>query len=149
MKTILLIILSFHLNNLYAGSISFIGPCSETPLFILNFEMTSARDVGELTIQTLEQHQIPYIGSEMGMNSIFNTPTGIDAMEIISDSEMLAYGWCYKVNDFEPAQYPHEISISSDDHIVWWFGYAHYKDGQWISQCEPSYLRSPSKFCKN
>ena len=67
------------------------------------------------------------------------------AIEIVSENEMYAYGWCYSVNGFEPNVYPHEVFINpeGDDQIIWWFGFAHYLNGQWLSMCEPSYERKP------
>lgn len=149
MNILFIIFLTLLSQSAISGSISFVGPCDTTPLFVEKFDSIEGKNVGEFTVSTLEINQIPFSGSEMGMNSIFNTPTGRDAMEIIGESEFLAYGWCYKINDFEPGHYPHEIPVSDEDHIVWWFGYAHYKDGQWISQCEPSYLRRSPQFCSN
>ncbi len=130
-----------------ALSLSFIGPCDKEPLFETSQELSKEENVGVITTQVLENNDIEFVGSELGLNSAFGTPMGTEAYEIISKSEMYAYGWCYSVNGFEPALYPNEIAVKQDDKILWWFGYAHYKEGEWISQCEPSYKRKPDFLC--
>lgn len=143
-------LLSFLFLNLsHAGIFSVIGPCDEEPLFEQEIGFNYSSNAGDITVAILKGYGIPFIGSSEGMNSIYGTPTGDEAIEIISDREMLAYGWCYKVNDFEPGDYPNQVSVKPSDNLTWWFGYAHYKDGEWIAQCEPSYLRKSPQFCKD
>lgn len=92
--------------------------------------------IGELTIKMLDDYQVPYQGTEQGFNSILNSPTGLDAMVIISDNEMKAYGWCFEINGEIPEVYPNEVFINStSDNVLWFWGYAHYKNGEWIAQC--------------
>lgn len=92
--------------------------------------------IGELTIRMLDEYQVPYLGSEQGFNSILNSPTGLDAMVVISDNEMKAYGWCFEINGEIPEVYPNEVFINStSDKVLWFWGYAHYKNGEWIAQC--------------
>lgn len=129
-----------------AGSISFVGPCSEKPIFSKKLNSYEGNSVGHLTLNILKTYSIPFQGTEQGFNSIFNSPTGMEAMEVLSDTEMLAYGWCYSVNRKEPKSYPNEIILQKGDHIHWWFGYAHYKNAKWISQCVPAFTRK-NKFC--
>ena len=144
MKTIIILFLSLTSQ---AGTLNIIGPCDKSPVISHEFSLESEVSVGKLSVDSFESLNVPYIGSELGMNSIINTPTGMDAMEIISDSEMMAYGWCYSVNGFEPGEYPNKVYVKNDDSVIWWFGYAHYKDGQWITQCTPSYERRSPQFC--
>ena len=144
---ILLLTLSF---DLYAASLSIMTPCDEPLLFRHSFHLgAEGSNVGKQTISTLTQLEIPFEGAEQGISSIFNTPTGLDAIEVISDTEMNAYGWCYSVNGFEPGTYPNEFSIKQQDSILWWYGFAKYKGGKWITQCTPSHERKDSEFCKN
>lgn len=92
--------------------------------------------VGELTIKILNDYDVPFQGSEQGLNSILNSPTGLDAMVMISESEMKAYGWCFKINGVIPEVYANEVFINSlTDQVVWFWGYAHYLNGDWIAQC--------------
>ena len=146
MKAIILFILNF---NIVAGTIRFIGPCNETPLAHYDININSESNVGVVTIDILKKNKISYIGSELGLNSIFDTPVDKEAIEFLSPNELMAYGWCYSVNGFEPNSYPHEYSVSQGDDILWWYGYAHYKDGRWLTQCTPSYKRKSDFLCLN
>jgi hypothetical protein len=147
MKKLISIILL--ISSAHALEVSFLGPCSDTPLHISNESLELEKSVGHYTVEVLEKHNIDYIGSERGLNSAFGTPTGEGALEILSNSEMRAYGWCYRVGGFEPGVFPHEYFVGSDeDHIVWFFGFAHYKEGQWITQCEPAHELKPAFLCR-
>ncbi|MCO4795236.1 MAG: hypothetical protein KC493_16075 [Bacteriovoracaceae bacterium] len=147
MKIIVLISFIITISYSTAGTISFIGPCSSDPVFKTQFSIDNISNAGKVTIDTLKKFNIPHIGTAQGMNSIFDTPTGSDAIEVVSDNEMHAYGWCFSVNGFEPAEYPVNIEVLEKDHILWWFGYATFKDGQWITQCTPSHTRQAAQFC--
>lgn len=146
MKLVVFILLSVFKS--YAGSLEIIGPCDEEPLFKTTFTLGKANsNVGDETISILEKNRIPYLGTEQGINSIFDTPIGKDAYEVLSNNDVNAYGWCYSVNGISPEVNPHEMQIQKGDKIVWWFGYSQFKDGHWLTQCLPSYLRRAPKFC--
>lgn len=131
-------------------SIEFIGPCSVGPLLKTNVEQGPARTVGAATIATLEKFEIDYQGTEAGLNSAFGTPVGMDAMEVISDTEMRSYGWCYQVDGSIPEAFPNGIPLASVQHeIRWFYAYAHYLNGEWVSQCEPAYKLRPAILCGN
>ena len=124
-------------------TIDFIGPCSVKPLL----ETTLSRDfsnVGQATISTLETFEIQFQGTEAGLNSAFGTPIGMEAMEILSDTEMRSYGWCFEVDGQVPNSFPNAIALSRvQQEVRWFYAYAHYLNGEWVSQCEPAYkLRS-------
>lgn len=137
----------FFIVQSYAATLTIIGPCSDEPLFEAQSALSMKTNAGQFTVDTLEERGIPFQGEERGMNSIFNTPVGLEAMEVLSDREMLAYGWCYSVNGFEPALYPNEVILGPEDEVKWWFGYARFLNGEWISQCEPSHIRRSPQFC--
>jgi hypothetical protein len=132
----------------HSATFEVIGPCSKEPLFQTDTSPTMGRSVGELSISLLNKQNIPYLGNERGIHSIFNTPIGDEALEIISDTEMRAFGWCYAVDGFEPGSYPNEYRVESEDSTIsWYFGFAHYLDGEWVSQCTKSYTVKPTMFC--
>lgn len=136
------------LVNSYAIEIQILGPCFPTPLFIKNINKTNSTNIGEFTIQVLEKFEIPYKGTSAGINQIYNTPIGMDAMEVISDNEMMAYGWCYEVDGKLSEVLANEFPLNKTiKQIRWFYGYAHYLNGEWISQCEKSYLRRSPQFC--
>ncbi|AYF44014.1 hypothetical protein BALOs_1004 [Halobacteriovorax sp. BALOs_7] len=130
-----------------AATFEFVGPCERAALFETQMQLDNGATVGSATIKLLNTYQIPHKGTQRGMNSIFDTPTGIDAMEVLSDTQMNAHGWCYSVNGLSPEVYPNEVELKDNDHVMWWFGYAHYDSGKWITQCEPTWKRAPAQFC--
>lgn len=144
-KLILLTLLSF---SSHAVELKFIGPCDEN--FIMRTLVTEEfSNVGELTVATLTKFSIPFKGTHEGFNSIFNTPTGMETMEVLSDEEMRAYGWCYSVDGVAPEVYPHEAPVTSETKtITWTYGFAHYYKGEWISQCTPAYKVKPAFLCQ-
>ena len=135
------------ITSVYGANLSVIGPCDKTPVYSEELSVELGDNVGTFSIRFFDQFNIDYVGSERGMNSILNTPTGLDAMEVVSDNEMMAYGWCYSINGTSPEVYPDEVEIKEEDQVIWWFGYAHYLDGQWVTQCSPSYERRSDFIC--
>jgi hypothetical protein len=131
-----------------ALELRFIGPCS--PDFVMRTEVTEAyRNVGELTVATLAKFDIPFEGSEEGLASVFGTPTGKDALEIVSDVELRAYGWCYSVDGVAPEVYPHEVPVTAETKaVVWHYGFARYYKGAWVTQCAPAHTVRPAALCE-
>jgi hypothetical protein len=145
MTYILFFLLSF---SALAYEISFVGPCSQKPIIAAEVG-TKYETVGDLTVSFLRKNKIPFQGNERGLNTVFNTPVGNAAIEVISNSEMRAYGWCYFVDDMGPDvfanEYPLDASIKK---IEWIFGFAHYKNGEWISSCTPAFTVKPDFLCR-
>ncbi len=133
----------------FAATLTVIGPCSSTAAYSGEFVADDLKkSVGKLSMDIFEQQKVPYIGNESGFNSILNTPTGIDAIEVLSDTKMRAYGWCYSVNEIEPDVLAGDYFLNSkDDKIVWFFAYSTYDRGQWIDYCVPSYKVKAAQFC--
>ncbi len=106
------------------------------------------RTVGSLTVATLQRAQIPYLGNEVGIHSMLGTPLGDEALEIINRMEMRSYGWCYEVDGEVPESLPNTFVITSKHKkITWFFGYAHYVAGEWVSQCEKVSDTRPPFIC--
>lgn len=96
-------------------------------------EVSLPQTAGQVTVHFLEKNQIPFVGDADGIVSIYSL--GSD-LEVLSDTEMKAYGWCYSVNGVVPEDFVHKINITeSNTEIIWFYGYAHYKLGEWIAQC--------------
>jgi len=129
-----------------SATLDIIGPCSKKPLVSIDAS-NQFETVGDLTVYYLTKNKIPFQGTERGMNSIFNTPVGLDALEVLSDTQMRSYGWCFKVNGKIPESFADEIYLNDGDHIEWFFSYAWY-DKQWISMCNPAYEVKSPLFCK-
>ncbi len=144
-----LLFLSILLSqSLMAQSLEVVGACSKEP--IATFERTefSPQSLGAFTLDALDSLGLEYQGNERGINSIEGSVIGMDALEVLSDSQMRAYGWCFSINGEVPEIFADEISlVSAEDKIVWFFAFAHYLDGQWVAQCVPAHTVSPSKLC--
>jgi hypothetical protein len=128
-------------------SVSFIGPCSETPIYEQEFA-SQFETVGDATLHVLSRSGLTFEGNERGIHSIMGTPIGVEALEVISDQEMRAYGWCYEVDGISPEEFPHQVALSKDSKKVrWYFAYAHFLNGSWIAQCAPAYKLQPAFLC--
>jgi hypothetical protein len=147
MKKLFLLLFFFSFPSM-AIELKFIGPCDEN--FIMRTEVSDEfTNVGELTTLTLKKFGIPFIGSEEGLSSVFSTPVGKDAIEVISNDELRAYGWCYSVDGVAPEVFPHEVRITAETKsIVWHFGFALFHKGEWVTQCTPAYSIKPDFLCK-
>lgn len=124
-------------------------PCSGKTLYkrTLNGFDTN---VGQLTIQQLELWGVDYVGSELGIHSLQGTPYGQDALEIINRLEMRSYGWCFSVDGEIPEVLPPYFSLHDKPNakVTWFFGFAYYNAGEWVSQCEKVSELKPSFICK-
>jgi hypothetical protein len=130
-----------------AVQIDFVGPCQIQPLLSKQIN-SSAKNVGELTIDVLNLHQIPYRGSASGLAEAFGAPSGLEATVVISDEEMLSYGWCYSVDGVAPDVYPDQIPLTvHTQKIEWFFAYSHYVRGEWIAQCVHAWKRPIPGYC--
>jgi hypothetical protein len=130
--------------------IRFIGGCSSQPFLIQKIDFNDGANVGDLSLKVLEDNRVPYKGTSQGINQIFNSPIGFEALEILNDHEMLSYGWCYEIDNVIPEVYPNELVITKSTQVITWFyGYGHYLNSKWISQCEKSYLRQSPQICSD
>ncbi len=127
-------------------AIEFYGPCSSKPLFTGQLP-AQFESVGDLTIHFLDKNRIPYQGTEQGLNSVASSPTGMAAMEVISDVELRSYGWCYFVDGKVPEVFPNDYSLKNVKKIQWIFSYAHFKNGVWSGQCSKAFEIKPPFLC--
>lgn len=128
-----------------AIELSFVGPCSEE--FIMKTQTTEEfAHVGELTMAVLDKFSIPYQGSAEGMASVLGYG---NYMETLSANEFRAYGWCYKVDGVIPEVFPYEAYLTPENKSVTWvYGFSHFKNGQWLSQCEEAFKVKPKELCE-
>ena len=143
---ILLFLISFAAHGI---ELKFVGPCEDT--FIMKTEVTEDYlNVGELTISTLTKFGIPFSGTAENLLSAFITPTGPGAVEVISPVESRYYGWCFEVDEVSSELFPHEMLITPETKtIVWTFAFAHFKNGEWVSQCTPAHQVKPKFLCED
>lgn len=124
-------------------------PCAGTAWLEVQRDGDAGRSVGEVTVSGLQQADIPFVGTDSGISSIKGTVTGDAAVEVISDSEMRAYGWCFSIDGVEPDAMPDQVPVPGDgSEIRWYFGFAHYRDGAWVSYCTPTRQARPAYICR-
>lgn len=128
--------------------LQFVGPCSPQPLLSVDLRTTETT-VGDATISVLDDRGIAHQGTRQGLNSVFGTPVGREAIEIIGPQEMRSYGWCYEVDGVSPEFFPHEYPLTPVNKSVrWYFAYAHYLNGEWVRQCAPAHEIRPAFLCE-
>ncbi len=133
--------------RLAALEISFYGPCSDTPLLSTK-TIISSKSVGHVTMATLEKYGVEFLGSENHLQSAFGTPYGLEAIEVISDTQMRSHGWCFDVNGTTSHLYPGDIIVKNSDKIEWYYCYVPYDSGTWSTYHFRTYELNSSKFCK-
>lgn len=148
MVKLIWISLLFYSSFSFAVTFEIEVPCSQDNRLSLDLILDKDISVGELTLLIFNENNISYIGNEKGFNSIMGSPIGLDALEVVSDKELNAYGWCFSINDTLPESFANTIKVLPNDKIKWWYGYAHYDEGVWTSQCRPSFKRINSHFCR-
>ena len=109
-------------------------------LFKTQWSVQTPTNIGDVTIEIFNKFQIPFSGSKYGISQINGKGQDI---EVISDNEMKAYGWCFEVDGLIPETMPDQTALESNSvEIEWFYAYAHYKDGNWIGQCVRSNSQS-------
>ncbi len=109
--------------------------CSSTTLAQGKMTLNESMTLGKATILVLQQHHIPFLGTEGGINSINGQPEESRKLEILANGGMRAYGWCYEHNGVIPDVMPDQITVTENDVMVWFLGHAEYINGQWINYC--------------
>lgn len=120
--------------NAYALTFKVIGKNSEV-LFSSTTEVSLPQTVGQISIENFNKNQIPFVGDIDGIVNIYGIESELD---LISDTDMKAYGWCYSINGIVPEDFVHKVNVTAQEtELVWFYGYAYYKSGEWVSQCVP------------
>ena len=124
------------------------APCDSKTWLDAQVPVVPGKSLGFLSVTTLTRYGIPFIGTEAGLHSIRGTVTGDKALEVVSNRELRAYGWCFHLNGKEPAELADQVFLqSSSDTVQWFFAYAHYLDGKWVAMCVPTHVSRPSYVC--
>ena len=133
----------------HAVLFNIIGACSEKPVHAGSFKTDLSESVGKISMDIFDFNKIPYAGTEHGMNSIINSPVGLDAMEVLSDTKMRAYGWCFSINGVIPDLLASESFFSKQNDVLsWFYAYSTYDQGVWTDYCVPAYKIKSPQFCK-
>ncbi len=101
----------------------------------------SPGSVGAIThailVRSLAQGYVQqYQGSDSGVLSINGLGS---ALEVLSDTQMNAYGWCYRIDGKLPGIYANQYQLTGEEtQIEWFYGYAHLEEKDWTSMCVPA-----------
>lgn len=118
----------------FAITVDVIGPKSEIYIPLTNLEVNLDDNLGKISVDFFKQNNLIFLGSEAGITTINNLGNDI---EIVSDTEMKAYGWCFSINGEVPETMSNVSFLTQQsDHLRWYYAYAHFKDGAWIAQCK-------------
>jgi hypothetical protein len=150
MKKLLSIILFAITTQASAFEFTITDICENKLVLNENIEILNDVSAGDLTLYMFKQYEIPYIGNIDSISSIFNTKTGLDSYEVISDTEMKVFGWCYEIDGVQPDVFMSQVTIDPTVHkkMNWFYGYAHYKEGEWLTYCTPVYEDKNEFICK-
>jgi hypothetical protein len=99
--------------------------------------------VGAASESLFKSNSIPYQGSVAGFSKIFDLAQEV---EVLSDTELKAYGWCFSVDGEVPETMTDKtFLINQKSILIWFYAYAHYKNGQWVAQCVPDHSNSKNE----
>jgi hypothetical protein len=143
MKKLLSIILLAITTQASAFEFTITDICENKLVLNENIEILNDVSAGDLTLYMFKQYEIPYIGNIDSISSIFNTKTGLDSYEVI-------FGWCYEIDGVQPDVFMSQVTIDPTVHkkMNWFYGYAHYKEGEWLTYCTPVYEDKNEFICK-
>jgi len=133
LKSVIIIFVLITQSISYAYTLRVFDQNKKTILTISEQFDTPAKNVYQVTQTALDQATIPYQSSEQGFYSINNI---LPTTNFISDTEFKTYGWCFTVNKVLVETQAIETNINDTDEIEWFYGYAHYRNGQWLGMCE-------------
>ncbi len=134
---LVLAITVFATSQAHAVSLEFRGKPGQVWKVELPLQATDT--VGSLTIRALDQFKAQgkiqkYNGYESGLVSV--NDMGNDT-EVISDTVMKAYGWCFHLNGVESNKMPDQVRPARNtDKVLWYWAYAYY-DREWKQMCVP------------
>jgi hypothetical protein len=101
--------------------------------------VTSVGQISNSSLLQATQQRLlgEYQGSENGVLSINGLGS---ALEVLSDTEMNAYGWCYRVDGVVPhGLMPDQYKLrGTEKSIEWFYAYAKFIKSDWASMCVPA-----------
>lgn len=143
MNNLFLFIIIYPFILVQAGTVQLIieNPCEAKKTFKSNIIYNDNLELsaGIATFDPLSKSNVSYIGDESGMNSIYHSPIGKEAIYQDKKNTVYAFGWCYSVNNIAPDMMPNETKLDLTiplNTILWWFGSAISKNGEWIEYCK-------------
>lgn len=131
-------------TSAHSLELKIVNPCEKT-LILKESLPNNGETIGKISTDIFTKYNYQFEASEFGVAQLLNSPIGIDAMEVISDTVMRAHGWCYSINGEVPELLMNEIvADESIKTVVWFMGYSTYVgnmqtgEHEWIGQCIPT-----------
>lgn len=146
-----LLLLGFR-SSAFAAEVVIIGPCDQEPQISARVELKENEQttLGDLTVKVLDEKGIPYKGGAQGIAQIYDSPMGRDAIEVLSSTQLRAYGWCVHIDDLEPAEMPDQVVVTAQvKKILWFYAYSLSDNGVWKDYCTPSWKVHSLNYCKS
>lgn len=150
MKFLIIFALTLITNKSQAITFEIQNPCEKIPFASGNLQLQTSNAL-EITKLILHQYKIKNETSDNGILSIENFVSGDKKLEIISESKMRAYGWCFSINGSIPDLMPDQILLKSNEELKWFLAYSTYDNGQWIDYCKEVIANHESQkfICQN
>lgn len=123
-------------SNSYAAYFKVVGV---KPILNIRTQTHPKESVGAITYRILAEAQkrgiLKFEGNDSGILSI----NGLgNKTVVISDTKLMAFGWCFSVNGNAPDLMPNNVFLNSPkDKILWFYAYSLYDSGTWVNQCVP------------
>jgi hypothetical protein len=100
-----------------------------------------SKSAGLFTVDAFNEaqnlHKLTFKGDEDGLVSVNSLANDT---KVISQTEIKAYGWCFSINGVVPSTMSNEtFFLSNSDTLTWFYGYAHYLNGNWVNMCVPAW----------
>jgi hypothetical protein len=131
-KHVALILTSIAAVNASAITVRVVGK-NNAVLFESNYDIKTPVTAGIATVGALNAGNIPFKGADYGILKMFDLTDDID---VISDTEMKSYGWCFSIDGVVPNTTPDHVSVKKPDSVIeWFYAYAWYNNGDWVGQC--------------
>ena len=139
MKNRLLILALLIVSNFAdASQLTIDHPCLIKPILSVSTSIdSSTEDLFSFTKKQITDQNIVAVLANNGIISILNYVSQDKAIEVINDTKIRAYGWCYSINGEIPDVMPDQIKLTNQDNIKWFLSYSTYDNGQWIDYCVP------------
>ena len=151
-KLVISFLIFAFVNFAEALQVDIIGACDPAALLSTAVELKDdeAVTLGDLTVKVLNENHIPFKGSAEGISQIYDSPIGDHALEVLSPSQMRAYGWCVHVDNFEPYEMPDKVMITNRvQKITWFYAYSLYDAGDWKDFCTAAWKERSLPYCSN
>lgn len=146
-----IVIVLLMTKSIYALEVSVVGPCDQAAMLEVYVDLNDKEEVtlGDLTVKVLTARGVPFKGDAGGIAQIYDSPIGDEAIEVLNPSSLRAYGWCVHVDNYEPAEMPDEVVITSQvQKITWFYAYSLYDGGNWKDYCTPSWKVRSLNYCQ-